>query len=145
MNFDSGDKVKDEKMSIVTQINPRWEDTTKYKEKICVLKLVEISEFGKAVVGHVSFNLVDFLDIDPTTYLKLDFHNSKYKDSSVIISVKATHLHSPEVNALTVAKPLKSRSATWVGSWPDHNRAKSWLKNELTSSQNQLKECEEKA
>ena len=92
MPIEDKSNTKDERMSIVTQINPRSDDSTKYKEKLCVLKLIELTDLGKSVAGHVSFDLVDFLDIDPTSLLKLEFHKSRYKDSSVIISVKATQL-----------------------------------------------------
>jgi hypothetical protein len=57
--------VIDESMSIITQLNHDPERPGNYKDKTCVLKLFEITPSSQSLVSSISFNLIDFLELDP--------------------------------------------------------------------------------
>ena len=77
-------------MSIVTQLVPDVNDPTTYWEKLCTLKLMELTPEGDKPVGIIQFNLLDFISIDPKQLLKLEFHKSHYEQAIAIISVNSS-------------------------------------------------------
>ena len=79
----------DEAMSILTQLSPDEKDTSKFKEKSCVLKLLEVRSDRVITLSQIQFNLLDFLALDPNQLLKLDFKNCIYPETRLIVQVTA--------------------------------------------------------